>query len=308
MSKRTRSSTGTGRHILFLVSIFFFTMVASFLLFTVPSLHFRDEIDLVSAATTTPTASVHRGNYIVVHLDTMSLELRDGATLIETIPLLSQGKPGSYYETIGGDYVNDYKEPLHFSSIGHVYMPYSIHLFGNYFIHGIPYYTNGQPVASTYSGGCIRLTNENAKKVYDFVSRGTHIIVTRGNETAFDPTASSTDTLESMEMTNLMVASVSLEFLAQDAPITNTDGVSGTTRRSLLSRLIQEGDSSVATLYAKNMGTNAFVDAMNDKAQALGLTNTHFNDVTTPVITTYEDYERFMTYITTYKSYLRTLQ
>ena len=76
----------------------------------------------------------HTGDYVLIHLDKMTLELRKNSISILTVPLISIGKKGSYYETIGGAYTNDYKEPLHFSSIGHVYMPYSVHIFGNYFI------------------------------------------------------------------------------------------------------------------------------------------------------------------------------
>lgn len=247
------------------------------------------------------------GKSVVIYLQKMELELRDGDVIIATLPILSKGKPGSYYETIGGNYTSDYKVPLHFSSIGHVYMPHSVHLFGNYFIHGIPYYPNGEQVSSTYSGGCIRLTNENALLVYNFIDRGTPIIVTKDEANSFDPTHVASTTLTSIEMTNLMVAAVSLEFLTQDNEITDTDGVTSTTRRAILSRLITSGDTSVARKYAQALGMETFVSIMNQKAKALGLTNTHFENVESPVATTYEDYVRFMTYISTYKSYLRTV-
>ena len=262
----------------------------------------------VAGITTQP--QVRNGNYIVVHLDTMNLELKNGTTTIATLPVLSQGKPGSYYETMGGVYNSDYKDPLHFSSIGHVYMPYSVHVFGNYFIHGIPYYPNGSPVSSTYSGGCIRLSNENAKIVYDFIASGTPIIITRDTQYSFDPTPSlvgSSSLMASIQMTNLMTASISLEALTQDNTIVDTDGYHMTTRKTILPRLLIEGDTLVAKLYAEDMGEDAFVSLMNQKAQALGLTNTHFNDLTSPVTTSYEDLTRFMTYISTYKSYLRTV-
>ena len=245
------------------------------------------------------------GKNVVIYLHTMSLELRDGETILETLPLLSQGRPGSYYETIGGSYTNDYKTPLHFSSIGHVYMPYSVHLFGNYFIHGVPYYPSGEPVSSTYSGGCIRLTDENAKRVYDFIERGTPIIITRESASSFSPTKKTTSTLPSIQMTNSMVATISLELLTQDNVIRDVDSISTTTRKTLLPRLLKEGDTAVSHLYADSIGKSAFIDAMNKKAESLGLSNTHFTSVDQPVETTYEDYMRFMTYINTYKSYLR---
>ena len=252
---------------------------------------------------TVNTPHPYKGKHVLVDLTNMTVILEDGTTTIAMYPILSQGKPGSYYETIGGAYTNDYKTPLHFSSIGHVYMPYSVHLFGNYFIHGVPYYPNKTPVSSAFSGGCIRLTNDTAKIVYDFVDKGTPIIVTRGTELSFKPTMISTSTLTSTTMTNLMVASISLEALTQDNEIAGIEG-EATTRRKILPSLVVNGNTAVATLYAKSIGEENFVELMNQKAEALGLTNTHFTNVTSPVITTYEDQERFTSYIATYKKYL----
>jgi L,D-transpeptidase catalytic domain len=306
---RTKPKKAKTKHTHLIASTFVFVIAfsAGVRLFMHPPLVTQGETiaEKSHVATSTPHA---QGKHVVIYLNTMTLELRNGNTRIETLPLLSQGKPGSYYETIGGNYANDYKEPLHFSSIGHVYMPYSIHLFGNYFIHGVPYYPDGREVSSAFSGGCIRLTNDNAKKVYDFVDRGTLITVTRDTETRFAPTNKSLPTLTSTEMTNLMVTSLSLELLTQDNIITDTDGITPTTRRALLPRLLISGDTAISHLYAKSVGENAFIDAMNQKAQALGLTNTHFTSVEIPVVTTYEDHERMMMYVTNYKSYLRGVQ
>lgn len=280
----------------------FFTALGVSAWFTNP---FSISPQKIESSPVSPVEEKQEGKSVVVYLDTMKLELRDNARILATLPLISQGKPGSYYETIGGTYRNDYKIPLHFSSIGHVYMPYSVHLFGNYFIHGIPYYPNGEQVASTYSGGCIRLSDENAKLLYDFIERGTPITITKDSELSFLPTEIASTTMSSIDLTNLMVATISLETLTQDNPIRTDDGTM-TTRKNLLPKLISHGDASVAYFYARDIGEDTFIELMNQKAESIGLTNTHFNDFVSPVATTYEDYTRFMIYITTYKSYLRT--
>ena len=300
---------GRNIHTIITAFIFSFALSGSIVWFMTPPVVTKGATEYALPLTASPVVeSITRGKRVIVYLQKMELELRDGDTIIATLPLLSQGKPGSYYETIGGSYKNDYKIPLHFSSIGHVYMPYSIHLFGNYFIHGVPYYPNGDPVSSAYSGGCIRLADEDAKRVYDFIERGTPIIITRDDETTFDPTQEASSTLLSIEMTNLMTASISLEFLKQDIEVLDTDGETPTTRKTILPRLVVNNDSDVAHLYASSLGRATFLDAMNDKAKALGLTNTHFAAIDSPASTTEEDYMRFMAHISTYKSYLRTLQ
>lgn len=249
----------------------------------------------------------YEGKHVLVDLSSMTITLKISTTTIDTLPLLSKGKPGSYYETIGGIYINDYKTPLHFSSIGHVYMPYSVHVFGNYFIHGIPYYPDGTPVSSTYSGGCIRLSNDDARKVYSFIDKGTLIRIAKHADDDFDATDIATSSMDSQTMTNYMVAAISLEALTQDNEIAGVQGEM-TTRRALLPSLIRDGDTRVSLIYSRAVGKDTYVNLMNQKASALGLTNTTFTDITSPVTTTYEDYMRFMTYISTYKSYIRKLE
>lgn len=243
-----------------------------------------------------------QGKHVVIHLERMTLDLRDGTTTLETLPIISIGKPGSYYETIGGVYANDYKIREHFSSIGHVYMPWSTHVFGNFFIHGIPYYPDGREVSSEYSGGCIRLTNENAKRVYEFVEKGTPIIIFKNAESDFIPTATSTET-QSMDMTRLMIAVISLEVLSQDNPIHLPSG-EVTTRRALLPRLLIAKDDTVGEVLANDRGEDAFVAYMNQKALALGMAHTHFSSLTSGAQTTPLDVERLTAHIRAYKQYL----
>jgi hypothetical protein len=243
------------------------------------------------------------GNYVVVHLDTNILKLKNGSNTLQTIHILSQGKPGSYYETIGGEYKNDYKKELHFSSIGLVYMPYSVHVFGNYFIHGVPYYPDGTDVASTYSGGCVRLENTDAETVYNFVTKGTPIIITRGTEDDFTPTNTSTITRGYPDMTRIMIAIISLESLTQDNEIVTRE-YGATTRKDLLSKLLARDYFDTRAIYENSVTEKDFVNAMNAKAKSLGLTSTLFTDTYNPVITTREDYARFMEYVRVYKSFL----
>lgn len=253
----------------------------------------------------------HVGEHIVVNLQTMTVELKNGSSTITTMEILSQGKPGSYYETIGGNYPHDYKIRNHFSSLGYVYMPWSVHVFGNFFIHGIPYYPNGEKVSSAYSGGCVRLSDKDAEELYGFVKKGMPIIITRGDAYSFEKTPSSQApiTRESMDMTRSMVAIISLDVLPQDNEFENPYMPGEvTTRRKLLPELLVENDDRISQLYANALGTSVFIDYMNQKAKAIGLHNTTFTSIKDPVQTTEEDYARFANYITTYKSYLTTIE
>lgn len=122
-----------------------------------------------------------QGKAIVADLDDMNILLFENGELQETHSILSKGRPGSPWETPAGNYTVNYKIENHFSSIGEVWMPYSMQFFGNFFIHGWPSYPNGTPVEEGYSGGCIRLADEVSKIVYEFADVGTQVAVVGGS-------------------------------------------------------------------------------------------------------------------------------
>ncbi|MFA5230206.1 MAG: L,D-transpeptidase [Candidatus Paceibacterota bacterium] len=56
-------------------------------------------------------------------------------------------------------------------------MPYSVQIHQDFFVHGIPYLPSGERVTSRYSGGCLRVADEDAKTIYDFAERDDKIFV-----------------------------------------------------------------------------------------------------------------------------------
>lgn len=119
------------------------------------------------------------GKAIRVNLVTMDLTTYENGIEQTHYTVLSKGKPGSYYETPGGEYKILQKEEKHLSSVGKIWMPYSLQFFGNYFIHGWPYYQNGNnlPVGNGFSGGCIRLSTSDAEALYTWADKETQVSV-----------------------------------------------------------------------------------------------------------------------------------
>ncbi len=123
------------------------------------------------------------GKFIVADLVTMKLSLyQDGVTTAE-YHILTKGKPDTPYETPSGFYSILTKEIDHFNKSAKVHLPYSMQFYGNYFIHGWPYYIDNTPVSMSYSGGCIRLSTDDAARVYEFASRGIGIFVYDSTQT-----------------------------------------------------------------------------------------------------------------------------
>jgi hypothetical protein len=118
---------------------------------------------------------VEGARFIYADLTAMQLFLYENGEVVDIINILTRGKKGSWWDTPSGIYTAGVRTPKHFSSIGNVYMPWSIQFQGNFFIHGWPYYPDGTPVESTYSGGCIRLSVPDSKKVYDFAAESVRV-------------------------------------------------------------------------------------------------------------------------------------
>lgn len=116
-------------------------------------------------------------DFIEADLSEMKLVLYEDGEPKEVFPILTKGREGSWWETPAGIYRVGSKARNHFSSFGQVYQPWSIQFQGNFFIHGWPYYPDGTPVASTYSGGCIRLSSADAAKVFEKVKVGMPVLV-----------------------------------------------------------------------------------------------------------------------------------
>ncbi len=128
--------------------------------------------------TLTPEEAVpSTGKFIIADLVHMELYLYQDGAATATYPILTKGRPGTPYETPSGFYTILTKEVNHFNKAEGVNMPYSMEFYGNYFIHGWPTYADGTPVASTYSGGCIRLSTADAQQVYAFATVGTGVYV-----------------------------------------------------------------------------------------------------------------------------------
>lgn len=116
-------------------------------------------------------------DFIEADLSKMELNLYKKGELKKQVPILSKGRPGSWWQTPAGVYkVQSMRENL-YSSFGRVYMPWSMQFQGNFFIHGWPYYPGGRPVEQGYSGGCIRISKKDAEEIYSLSHTGMPVLV-----------------------------------------------------------------------------------------------------------------------------------
>ena len=115
---------------------------------------------------------------VEVDLTTMKgLYYKDGK-LLRIFNILSKAPQGKWYQTPTGFYRIGVKKERHQSSLFPVYMPYSVQYYEDFFIHAVPFYTaTDERVPPSFTGGCIRLGDDDAKFMFDALSAGDRITV-----------------------------------------------------------------------------------------------------------------------------------
>lgn len=123
-----------------------------------------------------PSRKAAEGKFVDIDLSSMKLTMWENGAIVGEMPVAGKGNPARS-PTRTGLFTIKLKKNNHFSSISHVWMPWSMQYSGDYFIHGWPYWPDGSPLESKYSGGCVRLSTTDAQTLYEFADSGTYVLV-----------------------------------------------------------------------------------------------------------------------------------
>ena len=258
-----------------------------------------------------------KASFIEADLSALIVRVYKEGELTIEVPINTKGREGSWWETPAGLYKINKKEKEHFSSIGRVWMPWSMNFQGNFYIHGHAYYPDGTPTSSTFTGGCIRLSTEDAEKVFAAVETGTPVLVFEqsfhsdnfiyNNETGLTISApiylaadllnnqvfasqDSTKEVPIASITKLMTALIVTEYInldniatvpAEAMVFTSKPRLAVGEQRSiyqLLFPLLMESSNEAAETIARYYGRENFIKHMNDKAASIGMTRSRFAD------------------------------
>ena len=91
--------------------------------------------------------------------------------------ILTAGDPQGWGGTPAGLYNVLSKNEKSFSVSSSAYMPYAVHFYGKYFIHGEPYLATGDKIDSVYSGGCIRVADKDVQNIFTVSDVGLPVLV-----------------------------------------------------------------------------------------------------------------------------------
>lgn len=257
-----------------------------------------------------------KADFIEADLSAMKLRVYKQGSLALEVPVETKGRPGSWWETPAGLYKVNSKEKAHFSGMGHVWMPWSMNFQGNFYIHGRTYHNDGTLSSALFTGGCIRLSTDDAKKVYDIINVGIPVLVfehsfSSDNFSYADADVpltapiylaadlknnhvfvakESTKEVPIASLTKLMTALITTEYI-------NLDGTASVPREALvytskarlqagqkytiyqlLFPLLMESSNESAETIARFYGRTNFIKHMNEKAVSIGMMHTHFVD------------------------------
>jgi serine-type D-Ala-D-Ala endopeptidase (penicillin-binding protein 7) len=254
--------------------------------------------------------------FIEVDLTAMQLRYFEEGVLTLSMKIEAKGEAGSWSQTPAGLYKVEFKKENYFSTIGQVYQPWTLFFQGNFFIHGWPHFADNTPVPDDFSGGGIRLENEEAERLFNLVKVDTPILVHEqpaGEDTfVYEPKipelktphyliadVQSSTVLASSDLTavapiasvtKIMTALVAAEFINLDSSVYVNEPTfvqsliprlgnrSKVSMYSLLQLLLVESSNEAAEVIASQLGQEEFVVKMNQKALSLGMVDTHFAD------------------------------
>jgi len=116
-------------------------------------------------------------DFLEVNLANMKVAIYKNNSLIKEVPILIKGNVDHWGGSASGLYKILSGNKASFSIGSGVYMPYALHYYGKYYIHGIPYYPGGVKFDSLFSGGCLRLKDEDAEAIYELSELNMPVLV-----------------------------------------------------------------------------------------------------------------------------------
>ena len=143
----------------------------------------------------------------------MKVRLYQDGKLTREDPILTIGDPQGW----GGSALGLYKiisgNKLSFSVVSNLYMPYALHYYGKYYLHGEPYYPGGRKLISSVSGGCIRLSNKSAKDIYELTELDMPVLVIGKEKDYYQPFNKNLSELPEISAESYLIAELNSGFV-----------------------------------------------------------------------------------------------
>jgi lipoprotein-anchoring transpeptidase ErfK/SrfK len=267
--------------------------------------------------TETRDAFIDEGlTFIEVDLTKKNLRYFEKGVLLKSAEVFGVGAVGSWWDTPSGLYTVEAKDKRLFTTTGQAYLPHALTFQSNFVIHGWPVYPDGERSGNDFGGGGIKISDDDAKALFEEVSVDVPVLVYKSAERpdtfVYEPQIPDIATKEYFiadisngtilaasdldyqvpiaSLTKLMTAVVASEEINLDSRIwvTAPNFVQSMIPRladqasvsmySLLQVLLLESSNEAAEVIAGEVGREEFILAMNAKARQLGMLDSEFTD------------------------------
>jgi len=152
-------------------------------------------------------------SFLEANFSVMKIRLYKDGKLTKEVPILVKGDPQGW----GGSAVGLYKilsgNKLSFSVVSEVYMPYALHYYGKYYLHGEPYYPSGEKRISSITGGCIQLSDKDAKDIYEFSEIDMPVLVIDKEKDSYQPSTKNLSDFPEVSAKSYLVADLDSGFV-----------------------------------------------------------------------------------------------
>ncbi|MEK7173101.1 MAG: L,D-transpeptidase family protein [Patescibacteria group bacterium] len=170
-----------------------------------------------------PDFSVYRDDllknsqdFLEINLQQKQVSFYQQGQVVKTAEILKLGDKVNWGGTPAGLYsvLSGGKEA--YSAGAEAYMPYALKFYGKYFLHGSPYYANGDVYASDFSGGCVQIADQDAKEFFDLTKINLPVLVIDQQNTECPVAVLSDKPLPQIQAVNYLIADLDCgEVLAQ---------------------------------------------------------------------------------------------
>ncbi len=258
-------------------------------------------------------------DFLEINLDQMEVRVYQEGRVSKQVEIYKKGDVDSWGGTAAGLYEVRAKYRTAWSGVSEVYMPYTLHFYGKYYLHGQSYYPGGAKLISSVSGGCIRLLDQDAKEIYELVDKGTAVLVIDKENSKYEyqpaeelPEVSSqswlaadldsgfvfgaknpTEEYSIASLTKLMTAVVVAEKISLDKSIyvykTMLEAYGSTEKLAAGQRygiveifypFLIESSNDAGEILAGYLGRGNTIRLMNEKTKSILMENTNFTDPT----------------------------
>jgi D-alanyl-D-alanine carboxypeptidase/lipoprotein-anchoring transpeptidase ErfK/SrfK len=202
-------------------------------------------------------------NLVEVNLIDKKIRVYKKGKLEKEVNVHKRGAKINWGGTPEGIYKVGNKIRIAYSNAAEAYMPFALQIYGKFYLHGIPYYPNGDIIQSYNSGGCVQMKDEDAETIFKLVEINDPLIVIDSPHDEFkypseipenNPVLSSTSYLIADLDNNFVFISKNADKKYSIASVTKLMSASVVTENITLDRYVFIDNQDLLEAYGKTNG------------------------------------------------------